>query len=165
MKCMECGAEVTAARETFNYKASGLPVTLLNVEVRRCKECGEYEVVIPHMEELHKVIAHAVVGKKARLTPAEIRFLRTHLGWSGTDFAKHMGVAAATVSRWENGHEPMGPQADRLLRLMVLTKDPVSNYSLDNLVSVDAKAKPATIKLAQSKTGWKTPAAGDLAMA
>jgi putative zinc finger/helix-turn-helix YgiT family protein len=158
MKCMECGAEVTSARETFNYKASGLPVTLVNVEVRRCKACGEYEVVIPRMEELHTTIAHVVIDKKARLAPAEIRFLRTHLGWSGTDFAKHIGVAAATVSRWENGHEPMGPQADRLLRLMVLTKEPVSDYSLDRLVGVDAEAKPATIKLAASKNGWKAPA-------
>jgi len=158
MKCMECGAEVTSARETFNYKASGLPVTLLNVEVRRCKECGEFEVVIPYIEELHTAIAHAVVVKKARLTPAEIRFLRTHLGWSGTDFAKRMGVAAATVSRWENDKEPIGPQADRLLRLMVLTKEPVASYTLDELVDLDAKAKPAAIKLIPSKAGWTAPA-------
>lgn len=154
MKCVECGAEMTSARENYNYKASGLPVTLLNVEVRRCKACGEDEVVIPKITELHKAIARAVVGKKTRLTSSEVRFLRTHLGWSGADFAKHMAVAAATVSRWENGHEQMSPQADRLLRLMALLKEPVADYSLDNLLGVDGAAKPAKIKLTASKTGW-----------
>jgi putative transcriptional regulator len=164
MKCIECGAEMTSVRENYNYKASGLPVTLANVEVRRCKECGEQEVVIPKIAELHKVIARAVVEKKGRLTSAEVRFLRTHLGWSGTDFAKHMAVAAATVSRWENGHEQMSPQADRLLRLMALFKQPVTDYTLDNLLTVDAAAKPTKIKLAASRGGWKIEAP-QLAMA
>jgi len=155
MKCMECGAESVSARETYNYKASGLPVVLQNVEVRRCKECGEYEVVIPKLDELHNLIARAVVAKRARLTGAETRFLRTHLGWSGVDFARHMGVTAETVSRWENGHEVMSPPADRLLRLMILTREPVSDYSLDDLVDVDAAPKPAKIRLAASKAGWK----------
>jgi putative zinc finger/helix-turn-helix YgiT family protein len=164
MKCLECGAEMTSARENYNYKASGLPVTLMNVEVRRCKSCGQDEVVIPRITELHKAIARAVVEKKARLTPAEVRFLRTHLGWSGSDFAKHMAVAAATVSRWENGHEQMSAQADRLLRLMALLKEPVSGYSPDDLLGIDAAAKPAKIKLTASKTGW-TAQAPQLAMA
>jgi hypothetical protein len=37
MKCMQCGMAMTSARENFNYKASGLPVTLLNIEVRRVR--------------------------------------------------------------------------------------------------------------------------------
>jgi DNA-binding transcriptional regulator YiaG len=37
-------------------------------------------------------IAHAVIAKRERLTPAEIRFLRKFLGWSGADFAAHVGT-------------------------------------------------------------------------
>lgn len=147
---------MASTRENFNYKASGLPVTLVNVEVRRCSGCGEFEVVIPKIEELHKSIARAVIVKKTRLTPEEVRFLRTHLGWSGTIFASHMGVKPETVSRWEHGHDPMSPLADRLLRLMVLTQEPVSDYTLDKLVGVDAESKPAKIKAKASKTGWMT---------
>src|SRR5262245_14012742 len=142
MKCADCGESMVSARENFNYKASGLPVTLVGVEVRRCKACGEYEVVIPRIENLHEVIAHAVVAKRPRLTSAEIRFLRTYLGWSGADFARRIGVAAETVSRWENGHDAMSPVADRLLRLMVLTRAPVSDYSLDALAEVGDEAAP-----------------------
>src|SRR4051812_40754478 len=122
MKCISCGGAMTVSRENYAYKASGLPVTLAGIEVRRCKSCGEHDVVIPRIELLHKAIAHAVVGKRSRLTPGEVRFLRTYLGWSGASFALHMGVTAETVSRWENGRDQPSPLADRLLRLMVLTR-------------------------------------------
>jgi putative transcriptional regulator len=157
MKCLQCGAaSMTTGRENFNYKASGLPVTLLNVEVHRCKACGEYEVAIPRVEELHKTLARAIIAKRSRLTSAEVRFLRTHLGWSGNDFARHMGVKPETVSRWENGHDQMNASADRLLRLMIVTQEPVSDYSLDLLVDVDAEAAPTKVKVEVSRTGWKT---------
>ena len=114
------------------YAASGLPyVTLVGVEVRRCAACGDHEVVIPKIEQLHRTIAMAVVEKRSRLTAAEIRFLRKYLGWSGVDFARHMGVTAESVSRWENDREQMAAVADRLLRLMVVTQASVSDYSLD----------------------------------
>ena len=58
MMCMRCGAAITVARENFLYTASGLPnVTLVGVEVRRCPSCGEFEVAIPRIEDLHRTIA------------------------------------------------------------------------------------------------------------
>jgi DNA-binding transcriptional regulator YiaG len=55
-----------------------------------------------------------VTAWRSGFTGEEVRFLRKSLGWSGSDFAKHMGVAEETVSRWENDAAPIGPQADRL---------------------------------------------------
>ena len=47
MTCLQCGSTMTSGRETVKYDAMmGLPVTLKNIEVRRCASCGEYEVVI-----------------------------------------------------------------------------------------------------------------------
>ncbi len=115
MKCTTCGSKMSARRENYRYDASGLPgVTLAGVEVRRCAECGEHEVVIPSIEELHRAIVKVLVGKSERLAPTEIRFLRKYLGFSGADFAAHVGTTPETVSRWENGAAPMGVTADRL---------------------------------------------------
>jgi putative zinc finger/helix-turn-helix YgiT family protein len=159
MNCPDCGAVLVSSRENHLYEASGLPnVTLANVEVRRCGKCGEFEVVIPKLEQLHRVLAQAVAMKKSRLTAAEIRFLRKYLGWSGVDFAKHMGVAAETVSRWENDREPMGPVADRLLRMMVAVREPVSNYSLDALMDLEDTAKPVRVTIEAAKNGWRVGA-------
>jgi putative zinc finger/helix-turn-helix YgiT family protein len=161
MTCLQCGGEMTTARENFKYDAAGLPgITLVGVDVSRCPNCGEYEVSIPSIEGLHRSIAHALVYKRGRLTAAEIRFLRKSLGWSGVDFAAHMGVAPETVSRWETGAATMGAQGDRLLRLMVLSKEPVRDYSLEMLKDVaQDDASPLRLGMRSDKDGWHVEAA------
>lgn len=161
MKCMQCGAEMQTDRENYKYDASGLPgVTLVGVEVSRCPACGEHEVAIPSIVGLHRALALAVVRKRSRLTAAEIRFLRKSLGWSGTDFAARMGVTPETVSRWETNALPMGGQADRLLRLMVLSSQPVADYTLDLMKDVaQDDAAPIRIGMRADETGWHAAAA------
>lgn len=61
MRCIHCGAGLKSTRGAHRYGESGLSnVTLLNVELRTCAACGDREVVIPKIEQLHKLIAHAV---------------------------------------------------------------------------------------------------------
>ena len=161
MICFHCGAEMKTKRENYKYDASGLPgITLLGVEVSRCPKCGEHEVAIPAIEGLHRAIAHALARKEPRLTAAEIRFLRKWLGWSGVDFAAHMGVAAETVSRWEAGTARMAVTADRLLRMMIVSKEPVSDYSIDMLKGVArSKAVPLRLGMHARADGWHAEAA------
>ncbi len=161
MNCLQCGNPLRVDRENFLYDACGLPgVTLLDVEVDRCPSCGAYEVVIPQLEELHALIARLVTRKAGRLTGPEVRFLRKWLGWSGADFAAHMGVAPETASRWETGADPIGTIADRLLRLMVMTKPPVQDYSLELLKNVAREdSKPVRLGLQADESGWHARAA------
>ena len=137
MLCLVCGASIETRRENYRYTASGLPhVTLQQVEVSRCPVCGETEVTIPHIEALHRAIAAVLIQKRARLAPEEIRYLRKYLGWSGVDFAAHMGVTPETVSRWERGTTPMGGQADRLLRLLVVNLTQAQDYPAARLTAL-----------------------------
>lgn len=156
MKCLQCGGKMARKRQAVKYDTCGLPgITLLGVEVRQCSDCGEREVVVPYTESLHRAIAKAVVGKRERLSPEEIVFLRKFLGWDGTTFAAHMGTKPETVSRWERGHTPMGAQADRLLRLMVLSTTPQESYSLDSMKDVAAETpSPIVAKFAAKSQGW-----------
>jgi putative zinc finger/helix-turn-helix YgiT family protein len=161
MKCLICGASMDTRRENYPYRASGLPhVTLEQVEVSRCPVCGETEVSIPHIEALHRAIAVALVRKPARLASEEIRFLRKYLGWSGVDFAAYIGVTPETVSRWEQGKTPMGTTADRLLRMLVVTRVPVEDYSADLLRGItaagDSHALPLGVRV--DREGWSAAA-------
>ena len=160
MKCLQCGGKMTTKRQAAKYDASGLPgITLLGVDVRQCSDCGEREVVIPYIESLHRAIAKAVVEKRARLSHQEIVFLRKYVGWDGATFAAHMGTAPETVSRWERGQTPMGTQADRLLRLMVLYTTPQDDYSLESMKDVAAEApSPIRAKFATKEQGWHAAA-------
>ena len=129
MLCLVCGASIETHRENYRYAASGLPhVTLQQIEVSRCPVCGETEVAIPHIETLHRAIAAVLIAETCPTRSEEIRYLRKYLGWSGVDFAAHMGVTPETVSRWERGTTPMGGQADRLLRLLVVNLTQAQDY-------------------------------------
>src|SRR5687768_12042461 len=134
MTCSQCGSEMRAKHEDYPYEPTkGLLVVLKKVEVRRCPKCSEVEVLIPRILDLHRAISLAIVRKPTRLLGAEIRHLRTWLGWSGQDFAARIGVTRETTSRWENDRERIGPSADRALRLMVVTNPPVEHYPPDIL--------------------------------
>jgi hypothetical protein len=59
-------------RENYLYSESGLPfVTLSGILVKRCSACGNYEVSIPRIEELHRLIARSLIVKRTRFKGAE----------------------------------------------------------------------------------------------
>ena len=135
IKCFSCGSKMKSSTEAHRY-GRGLDVVLMSVEVRRCPSCGEEEIVIPRIGQLHKVIAMAFARKPGRLQPAEIRFLRTYLGHSSSDFAELLGVDPATVSRWENTRKPqtMGRPYETLLRALAENVEPIKEYGLRSLL-------------------------------
>jgi putative zinc finger/helix-turn-helix YgiT family protein len=154
-----CGNKMMLTSETnFHYSTCGLTkVYLHGVKVHRCtnNKCSEEEVDIPNIVELHKLLAEVTARQENKLVPEEIRFLRTHLGYSGVDFARKVGVDAATVSRWENGKKFMGEAAEKLLRLMILAKTaPIDDYGMmDLMAQKEARsAKKRIIKL--NKAHW-----------
>ena len=157
MKCTECGATMKTRKENYPYDECGLKhVTLVGVEVSRCPKCGNYELSIPRIEGLHRLLARVLIDKVTRFTGSEIRFLRKSLGWSGADFARHMGVADETVSRWENDAAPIGPQADRLLRLMVAQGRLTMSYPTDRLTRIDAgKATVTRVEVESRNDAWQ----------
>ena len=127
--CLACGGELVGpVPQTVAYRA--LPgVELVNVPVWTCSECGEEEVGLPRLNELQRLLAQLVARRPGRLAPAEIRFLRKHLGWNGRTFAAAFDVAPETVSRWEDGERNMGPTAERLLRLCATRLEPLTDFA------------------------------------
>jgi putative zinc finger/helix-turn-helix YgiT family protein len=149
MKCDDCRGPVTTERNAVRrYNIGGLPhVELHGVEVTHCQSCGKEGIAIPQIGQLHRVLADAFVQQRRMLAPAEIRYLRKHIGLSAGDFAQIMGVARETVSRWETGAQPMGAVADRLLRLLVVTHEPTECYAVEDLLR-ELNDEPAPSNLA-----------------
>jgi putative zinc finger/helix-turn-helix YgiT family protein len=157
MKCPQCRHEMVNKTENHRYSESGLSnVVLVGVEVRHCPNCGEEMVSIPRIEELHRTIAMTLIRHPGRISPSEIRFLRKWLGWSGVDFAKHMGVAPETVSRWETGDKPMGGTAERLLRLAIAHGQPRNEYPIGMLTEINDEQVPkaSILGMKAERTGW-----------
>jgi len=138
--CLECGASMETTTGPHRY-SRGIDVVLHGIEVRRCPECGEEEVVIPKVEELHRAIGQAIARRPGNLRPGEIRFLRTYLGYSSVDFANLLGVTPETVSRWERIKQPqkMAKPAERLLRMLAQFGEPNRIYDLEAILLADSK--------------------------
>ncbi|MBI3449205.1 MAG: YgiT-type zinc finger protein [Acidobacteria bacterium] len=79
MKCDQCGGDLDSRRENYLYEESRYRgVTLLDIEVRRCGGCGDFEVVIPRIEELHRLLA-ATMSRNPR--PACVHMKMGPKGW------------------------------------------------------------------------------------
>lgn len=74
LTCASCGTEMSGAREDHPYTMRGMGrITLTNVEIFRCKACGEWEAVIPRIEELHRVLT-TTAAKGDLAPPIELFF-------------------------------------------------------------------------------------------
>ena len=156
-KCLECGTAMNSSIGPHRY-SRGIDVVLQGVETRRCPECGEEEVVIPKIEELHGVISRTIARRSGHLMPREIRFLRTYLGYSSTDFANLLGVTAETVSRWERTSRPqkMGKVAERLLRMLAQFGEPSRTYDLEAILLSDSEpTERGAFRFSRSGGDWR----------
>lgn len=157
MSCFSCGKEMVTEVVAHRYKESGLDyVVLLGVEERSCANCGENELVLPRIAELHRVIARGVAEKEGRLEGQEVRFLRKFLGLSGVNFAKSIGVSAETVSRWENDKQEIGISHERFLRMMVFNERPSAHYPLDKLEerTLERREGKAALRIQDRQGAW-----------
>lgn len=147
MRCFTCGGELGPS-ELMNLPFRSLPgVLLVNIPGQRCSTCGDVEYEIPRIEDLIRVVVEQVVRKQARLTGAEVRFLRKSLGWSSGDLAMRLSVSPSTVSRWESGSQVIGPVPDKLLRMFVIHERPIDDYNLE-LMRSTATADPVPVSCA-----------------
>ena len=133
--CGNCGAEARAERGNYAFTECGLPgVVLRDVKIVRCSACGEEEVTIPRLNELMRTLAVAVLCKPYPLNGKEVRFLRKSLHFSAAELSRLLRIDKTTISKWENGHDTVGPQSDRLLRLLVAAKGEGMKNVLDQVV-------------------------------
>lgn len=127
-RCSNCDATARKVRTNYPFKESGLSnVILKGIETIQCDRCGNADPVIPRANEVMKQLVLAVVEKPHGLTGQEIRFLRKYLGMNGPTFASHLGVDRSVLSRWENGHDRIGPQSDRLIRMVATSLGGLKN--------------------------------------
>lgn len=133
-QCGNCGGTAHVTRGDFRMDEMGIPVLLQKIELIKCNHCGTVEPIIPNMDGLMHGLALAVVTKPCKLNGAEIRFLRTYIGKSGTEFAKLLHVDKTNLSKYENGHLEPGAQTDRLIRFLAVSLSPELEGKLRKLV-------------------------------
>lgn len=137
MKCAMCPNPKDLQPKFINhrYRESGLDnVILRGVAHFRCGQCGEEYYGFGDLEQLHNLIAKALVMKPSPLTGKELKFLRKRLGLSGAELARRIDIAHETLSRYENGKLSTPRSVELLVRYMCATRFPDRAYDLHDLV-------------------------------
>ena len=141
MSLCRCGGEYGPS-EPVTVPLRGLPTVLVTgIEGQKCSG----------------LVAGLLVQKSERLSGAEARFLRKWLGWSGQDTADRLGFTPETVSRWENDKVPISETADKLLRSLVLAREPIEDYAAwDVRLGTKAKvdAEPLVLRMVAEGHTW-----------
>mgnify|MGYP001585298398 CR=1 FL=1 len=144
--CPSCDGRLKSKRAS--YRLPDLPsIVLRDIAIYCCERCGEEMPAIPRLSRLMDTIVRSLIKKEDRLTGRELRLIRGHLGLEGTDFAALLGVARETLSRWENGHEPIGASADRLVRVVAAQVKGIKDFAIDSLANIGGKARPLSLTI------------------
>ena len=104
-------------KSTFVFEGLGFPVKLIQVPMK--KVLGEWCIDI-NMNKLMLVILEALVHKPIPLTGDELRFIRSYLDMTTTEFGKLFGVSHVAVLKWEKKKNRVSPSLELCIRLHVL---------------------------------------------
>jgi putative zinc finger/helix-turn-helix YgiT family protein len=115
--CELCDGEAVLSYETqeFNYGPESDGIVLsAQVPVWNCQACDE-QILGEGAEE---IMHEAVCAYLGRLTPREVKALRTSFGMLQDDFAELTGYGTASIKRWEAGSQIQSDSVDKHLRLI-----------------------------------------------
>ena len=119
--CSNCSAEGKRTVGVYPFQESGLAnLTLIGIDLIECASCGNVDPIIPDVNDLMRAIAWYIATQRFRLRGEDVRFLRKYLRMTGKDFATLLGVDNTTLSKWENGADPIGTANERLIRSVAL---------------------------------------------
>jgi transcriptional regulator with XRE-family HTH domain len=97
-----------------------------------------------------RLIARDLVLSESDLSGSEVRFLRKRLGKKATEYCKYLGLEPETLSRIENGKQPISSATAKLARLSyaILSEETdLVDHAKTILQSMLEQFKPAKEKL------------------
>ena len=101
----------------YQYTECGLDNVIIEGISIDTDDEGDECVEIPHIHELHRSIAEAIINHKKGMSGDELRFLRTEMGMTQAELAKLVHRERLTVSRWERGEGDIDSTGEALVRI------------------------------------------------
>ncbi len=116
-KCPKCRqqrlVEVSQAYSTSrDHDGRTYPIVIPNLELLLCEACGNRIIPAKSDDQLSDALRLAA----GLLSPQELRNGRRQLGLTQERMANDLGIAEATLSRWETGAQIQQRAFDKLLR-------------------------------------------------
>lgn len=137
---------------TVQLRAGPLRIVVTGVPALECGSCGEAFLEGADLESAD-LLAAAELANRGIQEGAAFRFMRKAVGLRGVDVANLLNVREATVSRWENDHDPVDLAAWAALAAIVSEKLAGQTTTMDRLRASRAPREatgPVRLRLAHA---------------
>ena len=127
--------------KAYRYTECGLDNVFIEGIDPRVDDHSEEVYCIPNVNGLHRTIAYGIVEADTGMSGQELRFLRTELGLTQAELARHVHCDAQTIARWEKGQTPIHAAAEVIVRVLAREKLELGAYS--SIQDIAAKCVPS----------------------
>jgi len=122
--------------DPYHYKECGLDnVYIYGLDT--CVDDRDDEIItISAVNELHAAIALGIVNHGHGMSGSELRFLRTEMGYTQSEFGILVHHDKQSIGRWERGEYDIDSSAETIIRRLAIEK-----LELDNDLGIDELAR------------------------
>lgn len=140
MNCPMCEKQMTTSVQYESFSGvEGCPVETL---VHTCKSCKESFYSYKNVEKTVEEVLKCVLNKEPKdIKGSDIKFMRTHIGWSRDDLSKIVNKTYETLTRYENDGTQVPDDFKLLMKLLAKNNTPKRDYPIRELVDGRKSAK------------------------
>jgi DNA-binding transcriptional regulator YiaG len=126
-------------------------------------DAGDEIITIPAINELHRIIALGIVSHSHGMSGAELRFLRTEMGYSRAELAALVHHEKQAIGRWERAEYDIDSLAEAVIRRLAVEKlcldvsEGIDDLSRRSVPSV--KTQPINIRKSNDNGAYELAAA------
>ncbi|MCI0380795.1 MAG: type II toxin-antitoxin system MqsA family antitoxin [Gemmataceae bacterium] len=99
---------------SVEHDGRAYPVHIPSLHTPKCRNCGKLVMT----DAVNEEVSNALRKAAGLLTPEQIKRNREALGYTQRQLAGLLGIADATLSRWETGAQIQQRSLDRFMRIL-----------------------------------------------
>ncbi len=144
-----------------HYTECGLQNVYISGIQKIVDDEGDEVIFIPAINSLHRVIAVGIVSHQKGMNGAELRFLRSEMGYTQSELAALVHRDKQTIGRWERAESEIDSTSEAVIRKLAIERLELSVVlGMDQLSKNSVPtAETQPIKISASNGGYELVAA------
>ena len=135
----------------YRYTECGLDEVYIKGLNPLSDDQGKEILRIRNVNDLHKLIAHAIVHRDTAMSGLDLRFLRTEMGFTQSQLATHIHCNAQTIARWEKDQVPEAAEA--AIRILAVETLDLEDHPLIEGIASKRASSVNSIYIDETKPG------------
>src|SRR5262245_49194165 len=103
-----------------HYTECGLQNVFISGIEKMVDDDGDEVIQITAIHDLHRVIVEGIVSHAKGISGAELRFLRTEMGYTQAELAALVHRDKQSIGRWERGESDINSASEAIIRKLAI---------------------------------------------